>query len=106
MHVRQASGRPLPDAGGGGGSDGAVYLSPRCTGPGFRPVGLVGPRQAYTTWQMLRKFARRNKAFTAAVVIALVLLAWSSAANYRARWETQRAYERLEERTQRAVPAR
>jgi serine/threonine protein kinase len=57
--------------------------------------------QVSTTWTMLRKFARRNKAFTAAVVAALVLLTWSSVSNYRA---NKRLVEERQ-RTLKAVPA-
>src|SRR5262249_5813642 len=60
----------------------------------FDPGGWSVRAQAHTTWAMLCKFARRNKAFTTAVLTALVFLAWSSLANYRARQETERAYEK------------
>jgi eukaryotic-like serine/threonine-protein kinase len=64
--------------------------------------------RAYTTWEMLCKFAMRNKAFTAMVVLAMVMLAWSSVVNYRARRDTERTNQKYEEerkRTLAAVPA-
>jgi hypothetical protein len=64
----------------------------------FDPGGWSIRAHAYTTWAMLCKFARRNKAFTATAVTALVLLAWSSVVNYQAR-------RALEKTTREAVPA-
>src|SRR5205085_4304832 len=52
---------------------------------------------AATTWQMLSKFARRNKVFTASVASVLVILAWSSVVNYRARQRTEQAYQHYQE---------
>jgi len=71
----------------------------------FDPGGWSVRAQAYTTWAMLCKFARRNKAFTAAVVTAMVLLAWSSVVNYQARQKTEREQAEKDKRTRAAVPA-
>jgi serine/threonine protein kinase len=67
---------------------------------------------AATTWQMLSKFARRNKVFTASVASVLVILAWSSVVNYRAWQKTEQTYQHYQEerrekerRTRQAVPA-
>ncbi|HZZ79318.1 MAG TPA: protein kinase [Gemmataceae bacterium] len=69
-----------------------------------------------TRTELLIKFVKRNKAFSAATAAAAVLLfivvSWAMIANYRERRETQRAYDAYaieqkekEERTRRAVPA-
>jgi serine/threonine protein kinase len=78
----------------------------------FDPGGWSVRAGAYTTWQMLCKFAKRNKAFTAAVVTAMVLLACSSVIIYQAWRETGRAYQQYrheqtekDRRTREAVPA-
>ena len=75
---------------------------------GIHPGGWSVRATASTTWQWLRLFARRNKAFTAAAATALVLLVWSSAVNYQARRETEKSNQQLREERQRtlaAVPA-
>jgi serine/threonine protein kinase len=87
-------------------------------------IGIWSVRsKAYTTWQMLRSFAQRNKTFTASVVTgaatALVFLTWTSVVSYRAyqrtekafketqeaHGNTQKAYGQLEQLTRQAVPA-
>jgi hypothetical protein len=73
-------------------------LAPEARDLEFDPGGWSIRAGASTTWAMLCKFARRNKAFTAAAVTAIVLLAWSSVINFRAR-------RALEQTTRDAVPA-
>jgi serine/threonine protein kinase len=73
----------------------------------FDPGGWSVRAGAYTTWAMLCKFAQRNKAFTAVVLTAMVLLAWSSVVNYQARRALERAneqYREERERTRANVP--
>jgi len=51
-----------------------------------------------TKREMIWKFVKRNKAFSAATVVVAVVLLWSSVVNYQARWQIQ-------DRTEKAVPA-
>jgi hypothetical protein len=67
---------------------------------------------AYTTWQMLCTFARRNKTFTGFVVMALVFLTWIAVINHQARQKTDAINAQLrqeqvdkDKRTREAVPA-
>jgi eukaryotic-like serine/threonine-protein kinase len=71
----------------------------------FDPGGWSVRAGAYTTWAMLCKFARRNKAFSALAVTAMVLLAWSSVVNYQALKKFQQERNQKESRTRAAVPA-